>query len=164
MLQFDDEQLNVTRPPQGIKWIGWIKAFGTIIATAGNYYEWKLKVIETQQRTMTGVIENDQRNIDNPELWFYQTKYSITYRDTGNVAHGEKSHDTIALEEYGKNDIVGIHLDLIKNTIAFSKNDKKFDEITDFVKPNTDYVLVVSMYDDSGSQTVEIVDFQCIYG
>ena len=78
------------------------------------------------------------------------------------VFHGLEPRDKIQFETFSNGDIVGIHLDLVQNIIIFSKNDEKFDAICDFVKPNTDYVLVVSMFEwqgNTGSQEVSIEDF-----
>ena len=160
-LLFSDDLLMVERIKNSKDTGDWIKAFGSIIARPGNYYEWIIKVNECVRYLMIGVIEDDERDTDNSSVWWYQEKFAITYWSDGSVYH--PFDDVMEYDEYHQDDTIAVHLDLMNDIVSFSKNDKKFDEIKDFVKQGRNYRFVVGMYGNY-VQKVEIIDFKQMNG
>ena len=161
LLIFDNDCVTLTRHDKDTI-LGWVRGYGTVIAVSGNCYQWKVKIIETRNKIMIGIINNMELERDSPDIWFYQEQdVAITYRDDGSVYHKEK---VIQFDKFYAGDIIGVHLDFRRNLISFSKNGTKFDEIDEFVKQDTKYRLVVSFYEDSDQQTVQLIDFKQQYG
>ena len=63
-------------------------------------------------------------------------------------------------EGFGKGDVVSVQLDLIRDQIIFSKNDKTQGIAYDHVikGKNVNYALAISMHTKA---TIEIFDYKC---
>eukprot|EP01084_Bolivina_argentea_P137305 241815_1 len=131
----------------------WRTGFGTLIATKGSIYRWRIKVVEGLYSIMIGVVEKDAcENID--EYWWARN-YGYGYFSGQSFYHSRS-------KEYGRryraDDTIEVILDLKEYNISFSKNKTVFEKASDIDEQDSDYKLAISFYEDGCSRkSVEIV-------
>eukprot|EP01084_Bolivina_argentea_P276687 472164_1 len=121
--------------------------FGTIITNPGTVYKWKIKILNARGAYINiGIIELNKCNEHLTKSWWL-TDYGYAYHSgDGNFYHkdvatfgGMKYYG----DSYRRDDVIDIHLDLIRNTIAFGKNGTFYGD--ENVKGNTNYRLAIGL-------------------
>ena len=132
--------------------------FGTVEASPGRIYHWRLKFIENEDAELNvGICEFE--GSERMDWWNTPKGWSYFARD------GQLYHPGTILrkygDKYGKDDIIDVWLDLKhKNELSFAKNDKKYGK-ADTVKEKQSYKLAVGMY--GKYKKVELLSFDIQY-
>ena len=107
-------------------------AYGLIAAKPGHKYEWKVKILDNTDANI-GIVEFNE-NIKWKWGWWCE-EYGYSYYRDGFIYNGtdyKKYGDRL-----GKDDIVGVILDLKENyQLSFSRNGKVFGKAFDMKKGN----------------------------
>ena len=161
-LQFNDDGTMVTRLKGDGLSGGWMIAFGSIIASPGSIYEWKIKITKYEKDWMIGIMENDEINNTAKNRFFFHHSHAISiYADKGTIYTDKWFNKSGYSTKYGVNDIVGIELDLINNSLQFSINGTKYTKITEFVKGNTNYRMLAACYNlDADTHQAQIIEYR----
>ena len=102
--------------------------FGSISATPGMIYKWKIKVIKsTDGKLYIGIVQaNKCKEYMNKPWWFSKYGYAC-YAGTGCLYHDRDIK--IGCGNYGQGDVIDIVLDLKgrggKNRLSFYRNNEK---------------------------------------
>ena len=149
---------------------GWKNGFGTIILKPGNIYEWKIKIIKHRAQIMIGIIENDKclsSEYKDKNRFFFHQRWSMAYYAGNGSAYSGICNSLC--DSYGKpmkqDDIITVYVDLERNILRFSQNDKQYKDIIKFIKQDTEYRLIVSFFKNKqkSDQKIEIIEFKQYY-
>ena len=134
-----------------IMWVESVKsyekasAFGTMVATPGRRYHWKIHCLKMDRRTRLhfGIIKADKCDGMTEEYWWCK-KFAYSYYRAGTIYSGSIRR---IYKDYGskfeEGDIIDIWLDLKENNdLSFGRNDKHFGKAFD-VASDTEYRLAV---------------------
>ena len=145
ILQFNESHTEMARVYDQGDQPGWKNGFGRKIVEPGESHEWKLRIIESADGIMIGVMEADKCSDKDLEFWF-NSKYAIGFHGFSGKTYTNNHGPKPCGDKYGAGDVVGVRLDLNAAVVAFSKNDAKYSDIEGFVQPDTAYRLVVGVF------------------
>eukprot|EP01084_Bolivina_argentea_P185664 320156_1 len=114
----------------------WRTGFGSLIATNGSIYHWKIKMLKNANDIIIGVIENEKSKHANEYWWGYD--YGYGYNSFATFFHRNS-------KQYGKtwatNDIIHVILDLRAYKLSFKHNDINCGIAAELKRDDTSYRL-----------------------
>ncbi len=137
-------------------------AFGSFVAAPGKIYNWKLKVLPVEGKsiiyTNIGIIEANAASESLHSSWFVHENGYSYFAGTGEIYNNNTWWDYG--DRYGKNDIIDICLDLKnKKELSFAKNGKTLGKAAD-IKHDMGFRLAIGM--DVDTQKIELLSFEIL--
>eukprot|EP01083_Nonionella_stella_P119090 355813_1 len=142
---------------------GGASSIGNQLISKGQY-QWKIKIIELEGYPMrVGIVSETERHY---LKYAYSTDGTVVsrnkWRDRGETIDLSKlCHKNMKIK-YGINDIIGLHLDLDKRTVQFSKNNQTIFVFKNVVKQSYRFAVKMPRVPDyfrSAATKIQMLSF-----